>query len=154
MNLENQLKECDKLYGLKDFKGLSKKCDEILEKHPDNQNAIGYKGISQLLSGNPDEARKTLERGVEMYPDNYYLKNNLSMAYYGLREYEKSLKCCEEGLKIKSFDRLWENKIKALIRLDRIDDAIGCYENSPWSIEITDLLMDAGKILRMFKVLH
>ena len=36
------------------------------------------------------------------------------MAYYDLGEYEKSLKCCDEGLKIKNFDWLYENKIKAL----------------------------------------
>lgn len=141
----NQLNECDKLYERQDFRGLLKKCDEILENNPENQSAIGYKTISQIFLGNPDEALETLERGVEKYPKNYYLKNNLSMAYYDLGEYEKSLKCCDEGLKIKNFDWLWENKIKALLKLDLIDEAIECYENAPGIIEIVDLMIDVGK---------
>lgn len=147
MNLENQLKECDKLYEWHDFKELLEKCDRILEKHPNNQNAIGYKGISQLFLGNPDDAVKTLEKGVEAYPNNYYLKNNLSMAYYDLGEYEKSLKCCEDGLKIKDFDWLWENKMKALIMLDRADEAIEIYGglNDYEDYPIDRLLFDAGK---------
>ncbi len=141
----NQLNECDKLYERQDFRGLLKKCDEILENNPENQSAIGYKTISQIFLGNPDEALETLERGVEKYPKNYYLKNNLSMAYYDLGEYEKSLKCCDEGLKIKNFDWLWENKIKALLKLDLIYEAIEFYENAPGIIEIVDLMIDVGK---------
>ena len=151
MNLENQLNECDKLYCRQDFKGLSEKCDRILEKHPDNQKAIGYKGISQLYLGKLDEALETLERGVETYPENHYLKNNLSMVYYDLGEYEKSLKCSEEGLKIKDFDWLWENKIKALLKLGLTDEAIECYENAPFNIEIVDLMIDASKYSECLK---
>lgn len=123
MDLEKQLNECDKLYENMDYKGLIKKCDEILEDYPDNPNAMGYKGISHCFLGEYDEALNILRKGVELYPDNYYLNNNLAMVYYDLGEYEKSLKCCEDGLKIRDFDWLCENKLKALIKLDRMDEA-------------------------------
>lgn len=124
MNLQEQLKECDNLYQKNDFRGLISKCDEILAEFPDNQNAVGYKGISLCFLDEYDEAIKVLSEGIERYPGNYYLKNNLAMVYYDLGDYEKSLELCEEGLKIKEFDWLCENKFKNLIKLGRIDEAI------------------------------
>ena len=123
-NLEKSLGECDELYFAGDYEGLIRKCEEILEEHPDYQNAMGYKGIAHCFLKEYDEALEILNRGVELYPNNYYFKNNLSMVYYDLGDYEKSLECCEEGLKIKDFDWLCENKLKALIKLDRMEEAI------------------------------
>lgn len=124
MNLENKLEECERLYNEENYEGLIRKCDEILEEFPDNQNAIGYKGFSYYALGDDDKALEILERGVELCPNNYYLKNNLAMVYYALGDYETSLKLCEEGLEIRDFEWLCENKFKNLIRLDRYDEAI------------------------------
>ncbi|WP_298524695.1 SseB family protein [uncultured Methanobrevibacter sp.] len=124
MNLDEKLIECEELYKCDDYRGLIEKCDEILEEFPDNQNAVGYKGISLCFLDEYDEAINVLSEGIERYPDNYYLKNNLAMVYYDLGDYEKSLKLCEEGLKIKEFDWLCENKFKNLIKLGRIEEAI------------------------------
>lgn len=124
MNLESKLEECEKLYDEENYEGLIRKCDEIIEEFPDNQNAIGYKGFSYYALGDDDKALKILERCVELYPNNYYLKNNLAMVYYALGDYETSLKLWEEGLEIRDFDWLCENKFKNLIRLDRYDEAI------------------------------
>lgn len=85
---------------------------------------MGYKGISLCFLDEYDEAINVLSEGIERYSDNYYLKNNLAMVYYDLGDYEKSLELCEEGLKIKEFDWLCENKFKNLIKLGRIDDAV------------------------------
>ena len=145
MNLKEQLKKCDKVYELRDYKALLKLSDEILERYPDNQTAIGYKGISHCFLGQYDEAKNTLEKAIERHPKNFYLKNNLAMVYYDLGEYEKSLKLCEEGLKISDFEWLYENKIKALLKLERLDEAIECYENAPHSLDICDLLTEAGE---------
>ena len=141
MNLEDKLHECDELYYELDFKGLIEKCDEILEEFPDNQNAMGYKGISHCFLDEYDEALKVLEKGVELYPNNYYLKNNLALVYYDLGEYEKSLQLCEEGLKIKGFDWLCENKMKALVKLDRMDEAIEFEKTIQHDIDLGDVLI-------------
>ena len=124
ITLNDLLRKCDEAYEGEDFKGLIELCDEILDRYPNNQNAMGYKGISLCFLNRLDEALEILEKAVELYPDNYYLNNNLAMVYYDMGEYEKSLQCCEAGLKIRDFDWLCENKLKALVKLERIDEAI------------------------------
>lgn len=131
MSLDNQLKECDKLYDNGDFEGLIKKCDKILEEFPDNPNAMGYKGFSCYALGDDDEALNILKSAVELHPDNYYLKNNLAMVYYELCEYETALKLCNDGLEISEFDWLCQNKFKNLIKLERYDEAIDLEEANP-----------------------
>lgn len=105
MTIQNLLNECDCAYDEKDFKKLIGLCGEILKKDPDNQTALSYKSISYCFLNQPQKALEILKAG-KLYPDNYYHKNITAMAYYDLGEYEKSLKCCEEGLKIKDFDWL------------------------------------------------
>lgn len=122
-DLQDALEKCSDLFFSEDFEGLLVVSDEILENVPDNPNAIGYKGIALCFLENCPEAFRILERGIELYPDNYYLKNNMAMVLYDLGKYEASLKLCEEGLKIKKFDWLCENKIKALMKLKRFDEA-------------------------------
>lgn len=46
---------------------------------------------------------------------------------------------------IKDFDWLYENKIKALLKLDRFEKAMECYEKAPLNVEMIDLLIDAEK---------
>ena len=145
MNIQELLKECGDAYWEYDFERLIVLCDEIFKIDPDSQNAIGYKSAAYIFLNQPEKALEILERGIELYPDNYYLNNHLAMAYYDLGDYEKSLKYCEQGLRVKDFDWLYENKIKALLKLDRVDEAIECYENAPAYIEICDLLIEAGK---------
>ena len=150
MDMEKLLEECENAYRSHDFKRLLKLSDEILREDSQNQIAIGYKSISYCFLNQPKDALELLGKAIKLYPNNYHYKNNAAMAYYMLGEYEKSLKCCDEGLKIKKFDWLCENRIKALLKLGRIDDAIDCYENSPTFIEICDLMIEAGKYAEAF----
>lgn len=145
MKLEDMLDECETLYFLHDYRKLVEQCRDILESHKDNQIAIGYLGVAHVFLNQSEKAAEVLERGLEIYPENYYLKNNLAMAYYDMGEYEKSLECCEEGLEIKNFDWLYENKIKALIRLERIDEAFECWRSAPYDVDLIELLLEAGK---------
>ncbi|WP_405268038.1 tetratricopeptide repeat protein [Methanobrevibacter sp.] len=145
MTIQKLLDKCEDAYIEEDFKTLLGLCDEVLGMDPDNQTAIGYKSVSCCFLGHPEKAVEILEEAIERYPNNYYMKNNLSMAYYDLGEYEMSLECCDEGLKIKEFDWLVENRIKALLKLDRTDEAIECYEKTHESVAFCDLLVDAGK---------
>ena len=151
MTIQDLLNECECAYDEKDFKKLMELCDEVFKKDPDNQIAIGYKSISCCFLNQPQKALEILNGAVKLYPDNYYYKNISAMAYYDLGEYEKSLKCCVEGLKIKEFDWLYENKIKALLKLDRTDEAMECYENAPWYIEIIELLIETEKYSEALK---
>lgn len=145
MNKQELLDKCENAYCAHDYKRLIELCDEIFKIDPDSPNAIGYKSVAYCFLNQPEHALEILERGIKLYPNNYYLNNHLAMAYYDLGEYEKSLEYCEKGLKIKDFDWLFENKIKALLKLDRVDEAIECYENAPADIEICDLMIEAEK---------
>lgn len=152
MTVQELLDKCDDTYYFeKDYEKLIGLCDEILKEDSDNQIAISYKSISFCFLNQPEKALEILMEAAGLYPKNYYHKNIAAMAYYDLGEYEKSLRCCEEGLKIKDFDWLFKNKIKALLRLDRIDEALECYENAPASIEITDLMIESGQYSQALK---
>ena len=145
MNLKDLIEKCDEVYYAGDYRALVKVCDEILAIDSKNPGAIGYKGVAYIFLNQPEKAIEILEKGMELYPKNYYIKNNLSMAYYDIREYEKALEISEEGLKIKNFDWLYENKIKALLKLDRIEEAEECWQNSILHEDFTDLLIEAEK---------
>ena len=145
MTLQDLLDKCEYAYYEKDYRNLMGLCDEVLKRNQYNQTAISYKSISYVFLGQPEKAVEMLEDAMKRYPNNYYMRNNLSMAYYDLGQYEKSLECCDEGLKIKEFDWLIENKIKALLKLDRVEEAIQFYENSHEYVEICDLMIEAGK---------
>ena len=110
MNKEDLLDECHGAYFEHDFERLIELCDEILKTDPENQNAIGYKGIAYCFSNQNEKALEILKNGIRLHPDNYYINNNIAMVYYDLGDYEKSLKYCEKGLEIKDFDWLRENK--------------------------------------------
>ena len=145
MTIRDLLKKCEIAFGKNDYKGLIGLCDEIFKMDSKNQIAIGYKSVAYCFLNQPEKALEILEDAIKLYPNNHYLKNNLAMAYYDLGDYQNSLKCCEQGLKIKDFEWLCENKIKALIKLKRVDEAIECYENSSWVIDIYGLLIEAGE---------
>ena len=150
MKIKELLDKCEIAYSSHDYKRLIKLCDEIFKIDPDSQNAIGYKSVAYCFLNQPEKALEILKKGIRLYPDNYYINNHLAMAYYDLGDYEQSLKYCEKGLRIKDFDWLFENKIKALLKLDRVGEAIECYENAPSGIEIFDLLVEAGKHTYVF----
>lgn len=145
MNIEELLDQCDYAYDYYDFKRLIELCDEFLKTDPDNQKATGYKSLACCFLNRPEETVEILTEALKLHPHNYHFKNSLAMAYYDLKEYEKSLKCCEEGILIKRLDWLFENKIKALLKLNRSDDAIECWQYSPPGIEITDLFLETEK---------
>ena len=144
-HLKILLEECEDAYFFEDYERLIELCDEILSHDPDCPNAMGYKGVAHCFLNQYGEALKVLERGAGLFPENYYLKNNLAMVYYDLGEFEKSLECCDQGLKIKDFDWLRENRIKALIRLERIEEAEVYWENAGLDIDFKDFLIEAGK---------
>lgn len=128
-----------------EYEKLVELSDRVFELDSKNSIAFGFKSFAYLKLKQFDKSFKLLDEACKLYPDNYYLKNNLAMYYYDLREYEKSLECCEEGLKIKEYSWLCENKVKALIKLDRLSEAIEFYETAPVYRDIGEILLECGK---------
>ncbi|MCQ2970793.1 hypothetical protein SAMN05216439_0161 [Methanobrevibacter gottschalkii] len=127
MSVKELLKECGFLYFKEDYKNLLIKCEEVLKIDEKNPIALNYKAIAFYYFDMDDIALKILNDTQKLYPKNYYTLSIKSLVYIALKEYRKALDCCNEGLKIKNFDLLEINKIKALIYLDKIDDAYNFY---------------------------
>ena len=138
---------CEDAYEKEDFERLLKLSGDVLKIDEENPIAISYRSISYCFLNQPKKALEILKKAEEIHPGNYYHKNIAAMAYYDLGEYERSLECCDEGLKIKDFDWLLENKIKALIRLGRAGEAVELFETSHPSMNenIAGLLIEGGE---------
>ena len=151
MTIDELLQKCETEYYFMNYETLIELCDEILKRDPENQAALGYKSVGFCFTNQPEKALELLKNARKKYPNNYYFLNNSAMAYYDLGEYEKSLQCCEEGLKIKEFGWLCDNKLKALIRLERIDEAVEFWQNSASSDDLPDIFIECGKYSHAFK---
>lgn len=127
-----------------EYEEVIRLCDEIFELSPDNPRAIGFKSFAYIKLAEYEKASELIDYGCRLYPKNYYLINNRAILHYDMGEYEKSLQCCEEGLKIKECDGLCESKLKALIKLDRISEAIEFYR-STHCVHLENLLIEEGK---------
>ncbi len=138
-NVEELLDECMEEEFHKNWEKLLEVSDEVLKISPDNPIAIGYKSFALIFLKRYGDAFGLLEYGCKLYPENYYLKNNLAILYHELGDYEKSLELCEEGLRIKYYDDLIFNKVCALIRLGRIAEARQC---APFHVDFVDLLIE------------
>ena len=147
MKVKYLLYNCEDAYDEEDFERLLKLSGDVLKIDEENPIAISYKSVSYCFLNQPEKALEILKKASAIHPRNYYHKNIAAMAYYDLGEYEKSLECCEEGLEIRKFDWLVENKIKALIRLGRADEAIEIYEDSRGmpNADIAELLIEGGE---------
>lgn len=146
MTVKELLKECDFSYFLKDYKELLIKCDEVLKIDDKNPIALNYKAIAYYYLGMYDFALNLLNKTQKLYPENYYTLNNKALVFIALKEYEKALECCNRGLEIEDFDWLETNKIKALLYLDRVDEAkkfynsLECHEST-----FVELLFECNK---------
>lgn len=84
MNKKKLLMECEDAYLEHDYRRLIELCDEILEADEKNPIAISYKSIAYCFLNQPQKAADILKEAIRLYPDNYYMNNNLAMAYYDL----------------------------------------------------------------------
>ena len=151
MSKEELMDRIEYLYCTKNYESLIKACDELLEIEADEPAALNYKAIALYYLKNYDVALEILDYALKLHPKNPYTLNNKSMVFLALGKYSEALRLCDEGLKYKDFDWLWENKIRALLKLDMVDEALECFENSPFDIDIIDLMIDAGKYSQTLK---
>lgn len=63
-------------------------------------NAYILKGSALDLSGKPQDAIKTYEKGIKAYPNNCLLQYNLGYTYYNMNDYKKAETALQNALKI------------------------------------------------------
>ena len=123
MKIIELLNRCEYLYLRGEYEELIGACDDLLEADKDNPIALRFKGIAYCYLHDYKRALEVSDYALGIYPKNYYLMNNKALVFLALGNYEKALEYCNRGLEIKYYCRLIENKIKALIALDRISEA-------------------------------
>ena len=143
--MDNLLEKCEKLYG-NDNSALERLCNEILESDSNNEIALSYNAAVYCNRRQYHLAIGLLDKIHALYPQNYWAFYTASRMYLGKKEYENALLSCNEGLAIKNINPLKINKIRALIFLERLDEAHEFYKTSKvCDYTFTNALIDCGK---------
>jgi len=115
MNMLELLKECEKAYCEDNYSRLDWACNQILEQQENNETALTYKLYVYCDWRQYHLVFRISDKIHELYPNNYHAYNAEAMAYMAKKEFEKALKCCDEGLKIKDYYWLRMNRIESLM---------------------------------------
>ena len=78
------LEDVDNYYFENDFEKVIELSGEVLKLDPVNPIAFNYMGVSYCFLNRYDEALTVLNHNLKIHPNNYYVRNNLSMVYYDL----------------------------------------------------------------------
>ena len=144
---EKLLDEIENLYRRREYEKLIEMCDELLEIDEDNPVALNYKAIALYYLESYGDAMVILNYNLSLHPENPYVLNNMALVHIALGDYERALECAEEGLKYKDFDWLMRNKVEALIRLGREDEALEYYKSVKIpSYTFEDALVKCGRM--------
>lgn len=73
-----------------DFLNSVKYFDISIKQNPDYLNSYQLKGNAELLLQKFEDAKNTLETGVQKFPEDYQMWNDLSICYARLNEAEKA----------------------------------------------------------------
>ena len=121
--MQELLRECEKAYGEHDYSRLDWLSNQILAQDKCNETALTYKLYIYCDWRQYHLVFRIADKIHRLYPDNCHAYNAKAIAYMGRKEFDKALKCCEEGLEIKDYYWLKINKTESLISLNRTDDA-------------------------------
>lgn len=86
LGIEPTLEEKDKLFNLEN---AIKNFATSIDLDPESQNAYQLKGNAELLLSKWEEAKNTLERGVDLFPDDKQMWGDLATAYARLDDKKK-----------------------------------------------------------------
>jgi tetratricopeptide (TPR) repeat protein len=133
-DIQKLLEEGVEFHDKGDYEGAIKKYDEVLKLDTDNLTALAEKAFSLMSLNKNDEAIACCKKGIEKHPGDEnlnYLYVTYGNALDGLKKSEEALMIYEEGLKLfPNFHMLHFNKGITLWRLERNDEAIGCFQKS------------------------
>jgi tetratricopeptide (TPR) repeat protein len=105
--LVDKVKDIERLQILLSFarfdrktKDIEKYSAELLERYPDDFDAINYVSIKYFQEGNYEKAAETSLRMIKINPEYAPAYNQLGYIYYYLGEYEKSLEYLKQYAEI------------------------------------------------------
>jgi tetratricopeptide (TPR) repeat protein len=109
---------------------LEKIASRIIELDPNNEDALFYKGQSMhAIDDKNKESLKFYDRIISIGKDRKFLAYwGKSVILYNVGEYEKSLKCCEQLLKlVPNHQKAWELKGQIFTVMNRKNDSEDCF---------------------------
>src|SRR5580704_5295873 len=100
-------------------------CGQVLTFAPDNFDALGLLGLSQLDAGQKQEAEATLRRALDVDRRSAEAHCNYGVALFELKRYEEARACYEQALLLKpNYLTAINNLGNAWKRLGRPEKAI------------------------------
>jgi tetratricopeptide (TPR) repeat protein len=105
---------------------------QILEKEPDNPDALNFVGYSYVEKGiNLDEAEKMIKKALEIKTDDPYITDSLAWLYYVKGDYEKAFMYQSKVLeKINDDPTILEHMGDICRALNRFDEALRYYKEA------------------------
>ena len=106
-------------------------CGQVLTFAPDNFDALGLLGLSQLDAGQKQEAEATLRRALDVDRRSAEAHCNYGVALFELKRYEEARACYEQALLLKpNYLTAINNLGNAWKRLGRPEKAIEFYKKA------------------------
>src|SRR5215475_1633138 len=106
-------------------------CGQVLTFAPDNFDALGLLGLSQLDSGQKEQAEATLRRAVEVDPRSAEAHCNHGVALFELKRYVDACAAYERALSLKpKYLTALNNLGNVWQRLGNSEKAIECYNRA------------------------
>lgn len=106
-NLGEQAKRNPVTVGLKSVDDIRETMNKVIAIDPKYQGASAYDALAQVelstgvLGGKPEKAVEYLEKGIELEPDNTYLRLHLAQAYLAVGEKPEAKKQLDYLLQMK-----------------------------------------------------
>jgi Flp pilus assembly protein TadD len=102
----------------------------ILQRHPDDPNALHYLGVAEAGSGKSDVAKSLMERSLQVQPHNPQFIENYATLLLQVGNCEEALPVCQSGLALNPANaQLLYVQAVALLRLARLLEAIAQFDH-------------------------
>ncbi len=97
---------------------------------PKSVHLLNLLGITYFSIGRYDEAFKHFNQGLEIDDSNIYILNNLGLCNFHLGKYTTALEYYDKAIeKNPLYEDPWWNKGDLLLQLNKLDEALSCYQN-------------------------
>jgi len=105
---------------------------ELLEKSPDNPDALNFIGYSYVERGiNLEEAENMIQKALTLKPDDPYIMDSLAWLYYTKKDYQKALEIQKKVvLKVKDDATILEHMGDILFALGEKKEAKDYYKKA------------------------
>ncbi len=124
MEVKELLDRCEILfYKFNQYKGTINLCNRILKEESDNELALEYKAMSHLKLGEYSRALEVIGLELDIYPENATLKKAKVSVFERTDKLRKHLRVLEAELAENDDERLVDDKLHTLIRLEEFDVA-------------------------------